>query len=172
MLVDLSQTMTISFAFHSLQVSHFTYYDQVAIQTPCHIILLQYGRNFILKCDMEAYIVHIHKCLCIPSLVVPPITYCKGRRDVKHHFIHLSRHPSIPSWSGYSDQKWLTMPGGPVMCSISNICLSCSSFLLSIKKSLWKKNRKKRKHVYDGKIEKIHIIFFYKNPIAYPTQKI
>jgi hypothetical protein len=31
-----------------------------------------------------------------------------------------------------------------------------------------KKNRKKRKHVYDGKIEKIHITFF-KNPIAYPT---
>jgi len=31
------------------------------------------------------------------------------------------------------------------------------------------KKRKKRKHVYDGKIEKIHITFFYKNPIAYPT---
>jgi hypothetical protein len=33
-----------------------------------------------------------------------------------------------------------------------------------------KKNRKKkRKHVYDGKIEKTHITFYFKNPIAYPT---
>jgi hypothetical protein len=32
-----------------------------------------------------------------------------------------------------------------------------------------KKNRKKRKHVYDGKIKKIHITFLKKTPIAYPT---
>jgi hypothetical protein len=36
-------------------------------------------------------------------LVISEITYSKGRRDVKHHFIHLSRHPSVPSWSVYSD---------------------------------------------------------------------
>jgi len=71
--------------------------------------------------------------------------------DVKHHFIYLSRHPSVHpsshpsvlSWSVYSDRKWLTLPGGPVTCSISSICLSCSSFLLSIRKSLWKKTEKK-----------------------------
>jgi len=29
------------------------------------------------------------------------ITYSKGRRDVKHHFIHLSRHPPVhPSRHG------------------------------------------------------------------------
>jgi hypothetical protein len=71
------------------------------------------------------------------------ITYSKGRRDVKHHFIHLSRHPSVLSWFVYSDPKWLTLPGGPGTCSISSICLSCSSFLLSIRKSLWKKTGKK-----------------------------
>jgi hypothetical protein len=31
-----------------------------------------------------------------------------------------------------------------------------------------KKNRKKRKHVYDGKIEKIHITFFLKKPYSLP----
>jgi hypothetical protein len=47
------------------------------------------------------------------------ITYSKGRRDVKHHFIHLSCHPSILSWSVYSDRKWLTLSGGPVTCRVN-----------------------------------------------------
>ncbi len=34
---------------------------------------------------------------------------------------------------------------------------------------IYEKNRKNRKHVYDGKIEKINISFFIKNPVAYPT---
>jgi len=31
-----------------------------------------------------------------------------------------------------------------------------------------KKNRKKRKHVYDGKTEKIHITFFFKKTYSLP----
>ncbi len=57
--------------------------------------------------------------------------------------VHPSFHPSVLSRSVYSDRKWLTLPGGPVTCSISSISLSCSSFLLSIRKSLWKKTGKK-----------------------------
>jgi len=37
------------------------------------------------------------------------------------------------------------------------------------KKYIYENNRKNRKHVYDGKIEKINISFLIKNPVAYPT---
>jgi len=50
----------------------------------------------------------------------------KGRRDVNHHFIHLSRHrfirsfdhPSVLSWFVYSDRRWLILLGRPITCSI------------------------------------------------------
>ncbi len=93
---------------------------------------------------MEAYIVHIHKCLCIPSLVVPPITYSKGRRDVKHHFIHLFCRPSVPSWSVYSDQKWLTILEG-----LSSVAFQTFAFhvlpLSSQSRKVYGKKQEKKK---------------------------
>jgi hypothetical protein len=46
--------------------------------------------------------IFLNLTLCMTELTVlvlsfphfTDITYSKGRRDVKHHFIHLSRHPS------------------------------------------------------------------------------
>jgi len=37
----------------------------------------------------------VHFKLASAEDLTPIITYSKGRRDVKHHFIHLSRHPSV-----------------------------------------------------------------------------
>jgi hypothetical protein len=55
----------------------------------------------------------------------------------------------------------VTLPGGPVMCSFLSI-LPFLFFLSPLnQEKFMKKNRKKRKHVYDGKIEKIHITFFF-----------